>query len=265
MRRAAGGDGAGVLTGSSGPSGGCPWRAARGARGAPAESRRPAGGRGRTSQGRRRVRTARGREPSSDADAAPRVLWKVELAAPRGVALRHCPSRWPLAAQEPEQAEGNGPPGWVGRWEGRGRGGGGGRRTGREGGVRGGRPEPAAPGWELGPGRSPGRGRGGRGGAAGGSGIGGLARGGVWGPAGGAGAAGVGASPIPSLSPRALLGSGHAGIRGVSGRPLHGVLRPSAGASRTAGALESEGAGAPPWGTPQAIQRVFEPPTVRSR
>lgn len=142
MRRAAGGDGAAVLTGSSGPSGGCPWRAARGARGAPAESRRPAGGRGRTSQGRRQARTARGREPSGDADAAPRVPWKVELAAPRGVALRHCPRRWPLAAQEPEQAEGNGPAGWVGRWEGRGRGGGGGRRTGREGGVRGGRPEP---------------------------------------------------------------------------------------------------------------------------
>lgn len=69
--------------------------------------------------------------------------------------------RWLLRSRS--RREGNGPAGWVGRWEGRGRGWGGGRRTGREGGARGGRPEPAAPGWELGPGRSPGRGRGGPG------------------------------------------------------------------------------------------------------
>lgn len=242
---------AAVLTGSSARSGGCPWRAARGARRAPAGSRRPAGGRGRTSRGQRRPRKARVRETSGDPDAVPRVPWNVELAAPRRAeslcAAGGAGGRWLLRSRS--RREGNGPAGWVGRWEGRGRGGGGGRRTGREGGARGGRPEPAAPGWELGPGRSPGRGRGGPGrggrrvwdwGSRLGEGSGDPREGRgrrVWAP-----------PPILGRSLRALLGSGHAGMGGASGRGLRGVPRPSAGVSWTAGAPESEGPRSPAWG-----------------
>lgn len=67
----------------------------------------PARGRPRgRSRGRRRPRKAGAREAGGGPDAAPRVPWNVELAAPCRVALRRCRSRWPLAAQEPERAGG---------------------------------------------------------------------------------------------------------------------------------------------------------------
>lgn len=119
----------------------------------------------------------------------------------------------------------------------------GGAAPGARGGARGGRPEPAAPGWELGPGRSPGRGRGGPG------------RGGrrVWdwgsglgegsGDRGRGGGRPAGAPPrIPGLTPRALgvwtrgdgggrLGLGLPGRRVCRGRKVPGPHREAGSAS----------------------------------
>lgn len=60
--------------------------------------------RGRTSRERRRARAARGRGPGGDADAAPRVPGKVELAAPS----RSAPLREPVAAGDSGARAGGG-------------------------------------------------------------------------------------------------------------------------------------------------------------
>lgn len=195
----------------------------RGARTAPAGSRRLAGGSGPTSRGRRRrQRGARGwfeGGSPGDRDAAPRVPGNVELAAPRRAeclcAAAGAVGRWLLRSRSGR--EGNRPAGGVGKWEGRGRGGGGGRRTRREGGARGGRPEPAAPGWEQGAGTQPRAGAGRTGaGRSEGRGLGVWVRGGVWGPAARGGGGPSGRLSASRTCP--LARSWGPGARGWGGR-----------------------------------------------
>lgn len=202
----------------------------------------PARGRPRgTSRGRRRPRKAGAREAGGGPDAAPRVPWNVELAAPRRAewlcAAAGAGGRWLLRSRS--RREGNGPAGWVGRWEGRGRGGGGGRRTGSEGGSAGRAAGARSPRLGAGARTQPGAGAGRAGaGRPAGLGLGVWARGGVSGPREGRGAAGGGASPIPGMTPSRALG--------VWTRGDGGALR--AWSSWTASAPGSKGARSQPWG-----------------